>query len=29
MPEKNTDSMQELKEMRIWMLWEWAAGVGF
>ena len=26
MPEKNADPMQELKEMRIWMLWEWAAG---
>lgn len=26
MPDKKTDPMQELKEMRIWMLWEWAAG---
>ena len=26
MPDKKPDPMQELKEMRIWMLWEWAAG---
>ncbi len=24
MPDKKTDPMQELKGMRIWMLWEWA-----
>lgn len=26
MPEKDSDPLQELKEMRIWMLWEWVAG---